>query len=263
MRCIRLTLAYDGTAYEGWQVQQDRTTLQGTLEAALERITGSPTRTLASGRTDAGVHAFGQVVAFRTESRLGPEVLQRALNAELPRDMAVLAAAEVPLAFHPIRDALRKRYRYQIHDGPRDVFARHYVWHVPRRLDLPAMQQAGAVLLGRHDFASFQTSGAPRKTTVRTIFDVQLQRGRGAQQDMVLFEVQADGFLYNMVRTIVGSLYEVGRGARDAAWFASVLAAADRRKAGRTAPPQGLFLVNVEYGGGPDGPKAESGTDLN
>ncbi len=247
MRCIKLTLAYDGTAYEGWQCQRDRTTLQGTLEAALLRITGSPTRTLASGRTDGGVHALGQVVAFRTECRLAPDILRKAINAHLPRDMAVLAAVEVPLSFHPIRDALRKRYRYQIHDGPRDVFRRHYVWHVPQRLNVAAMHAAAAVLLGRHDFASFQTSGAPRKTTVRTIFDIHLERGLEPQQDLVILEVQADGFLYNMVRAIVGSLYEVGRGARDQAWFESVLAAADRRRAGRTAPPQGLFLVDVDY----------------
>jgi len=248
MRCIKLTLAYDGTAYEGWQVQLGRTTLQGTLEAALGTITGQRARTLASGRTDAGVHALGQVVAVRTECGLAPDVLQRALNAQLPPDMAVLDAVEVPIGFHPIRDALRKTYRYVIHDGPlRDIFRRHYAWQVHRRLNVEAMRQAAGLLLGRHDFASFQTSGAPRRSTVRTIYRIDLRRDEDGDRDLVLLEVQADGFLYNMVRTIVGSLYEIGRGARDQAWFEAVLNACDRRRAGRTAPPQGLFLVNVEY----------------
>jgi tRNA pseudouridine38-40 synthase len=250
MRTLKLTLAYDGSAYAGWQVQPGRRTVQGVLEAVLARITGQPVRTVASGRTDAGVHALGQVVSFRTESRLAAAVFQRALSAELPEDVAVLEAAEMAESFHALRDAMRKRYRYVIHDGPvRDVFLRHFCWQYPYgRLDAEAMHRAAGLLCGTHDFASFQTSGAKRRTSVRTIFDLGVRRGEGGLQHTVSLEVEADGFLYNMVRTIVGSLVEVGRGARDESWLADVLAAADRRVAGPTAPPQGLFLVKVEYG---------------
>ena len=158
MRCIKLTLAYDGTAYAGWQSQPDRTTVQGTLEAAIQKIVGHPARTLASGRTDAGVHALGQAATFHTDSPLTVDVLRRALNAELPRDVAVLAVEEMPEGFHPIRDAQRKRYRYLIHDGPvRDVFRRGYCWqYVYGRLDAGAMHRAAAPLLGTHDFSSFE-----------------------------------------------------------------------------------------------------------
>jgi tRNA pseudouridine38-40 synthase len=249
MRTLKLILAYDGSAYAGWQVQPGQKTVQGILEAALARITGQPVRAVASGRTDAGVHALGQVVSFRTESRLAAEVFQRALCAELPEDLAVLEAAEMPESFHALRDAVRKRYRYVIHDGPvRDVFLRHYCWPYPYgRLDVEAMRRAAGVLRGTHDFASFQTSGAARRTSVRTIFDLRVHRGEGELRHTISLEVEADGFLYNMVRTIVGSLAEVGRGARAESWIAEVLAAADRRVAGPTAPPQGLFLVKVEY----------------
>jgi tRNA pseudouridine38-40 synthase len=250
MRTLRLTLAYDGTDYAGWQVQPDQLSAQEVVERALEKITGSPVRILASGRTDAGVHALGQVASFRTDTRLTTDVLHRALNGELPTDVAVLDVAEAPEGFHPIRDAAHKRYRYTIHDGPvRDVFGRRYSWHYRRHLDADSMHRAAVKLLGTHDFAAFQTSGAPRQSTVRTIFDISVRRGRGGQSDVITLEVEADGFLYNMVRTIVGTLVEVGRGAQSEAWVSEVLASADRRQAGLTAPPQGLFLVSVTYDG--------------
>ncbi len=275
MRTIKLTLAYDGTAYAGWQVQPERPTVQAVLEATIEKVTGRASRTVASGRTDAGVHALGQIVGFQTESQLPVEVLQRALSAELPGDIAVLDAAEVPEGFHPIRDALRKRYRYVIHDGPvRDVFGRFYCWHYTHgRLDAEAMHRAAQCLLGKHDFGSFESTGAERETSVRTIFDIFVRRtgqggarptlldkpavapgapdaadqGRAGGGARIVLEVEADGFLYNMVRAIVGTLVEVGRGAQPESWVAEVLAAADRSAAGPTAPPQGLFLVNVDY----------------
>ncbi len=293
MRTIKLTLAYDGTDFAGWQRQTDRRTVQETVEAAIEKITGEHVSVLASGRTDAGVHALGQVVSFRTSSLLPVDVLRRALNAELPRSMAVLDVAEAPAGFHATHDAVRKRYRYVIYDGPvRPVFQRHYCWqYTYGRLDAAAMRRAAAALLGTHDFSSFQTSGAPRKTSVRTIFDIRVERGRGEgggrkdeggspipnaqslisdpqslipdpqllipdpqslilnlNEDFITLEIEADGFLYNMVRAIVGTLVEVGRGARPEDWPAAVLQARDRRAAGRTAPPQGLFLVKAEYG---------------
>jgi tRNA pseudouridine38-40 synthase len=248
MRSLKLTLAYDGTAYAGWQLQPGEPTVQGVLEAALEAISGAPTRTIASGRTDAGVHALGQVVSLRTSCRLTPEVLRRALNARLPHDVAVLDVAEAAEGFHAIRDACRKRYRYVIHDGPvRDVFRRDYSWRTFVRLDAEAMDRAAAVLRGTHDFRSFQSAGADRPTTVRTVFDVQVRRREPPEQDLVVLEIEADGFLYNMVRAIVGSLAEIGRGARPMSWMERVLDAADRRVAGPTAPPQGLFLMHVTY----------------
>lgn len=269
MRSVKLTLAYDGTAYAGWQVQQGETTVQEVLERAIEKITGESLRVIASGRTDAGVHALGQVVGFRTETHLSADVLRRALNAELPHDVAVLEAVEANESFHPIRDAVRKRYRYVIDDGPvRDVFRRRYCWHYPGQLDEAAMARAAQALEGKHDFSSFETSGAQRKDSLRTIYELRVERGRGGgpgiaeprecgrsqagqgrggQPSLITIEVEADGFLYNMVRAIVGTLVEVGRGAKDEAWVAEVLAAQDRCRAGPTAPAHGLFLVRVDY----------------
>ncbi|HIQ20061.1 MAG TPA: tRNA pseudouridine(38-40) synthase TruA [Planctomycetes bacterium] len=248
MRKLKLTLAYDGTAYAGWQRQPGEPTVQEVLEEALERVTGQPVRTLASGRTDAGVHAWGQVVGVTTATSLAADTLQRALNAQLPKDVVVREVSEVGVDFHPIRDVVKKHYRYVIHDGPvRDVFAWRYSWHYPRRLDEEAMDQAAQPLVGRHDFASFQSAGAPRSSTVRTVYHLQVKRATREWHDPVLIEIAADGFLYNMVRAIVGSLVEVGRGARPPEWITEVLAGRDRGRAGPTAPPQGLFLVEVSY----------------
>ena len=254
MPTFKLTIAYDGTAYAGWQVQADRQTVQGVLEEAVERITGQTARVTASGRTDAGVHALGQVVAFKTDSDLPVDVLQRAINAETPQDIVVLEAVEVAAGFHPIRDAVKKRYRYVIHDGPlADVFNRQYCWHYRHgRLDVEAMDRAAAALLGKHDFKSFESSGAERETSVRTVSYLNVRRdvaeqGRAGGGDRIILEIEADGFLYNMVRAIVGTLVEVGRGAQDEAWPGRVLQETDRRAAGPTAPPQGLFLLKVDY----------------
>jgi tRNA pseudouridine38-40 synthase len=262
MRTFKLTIAYDGTAYAGWQVQCDKTTVQGTLENAIAQVTGESLRVLASGRTDAGVHALGQVVRLRTESLLEPDVLLRAINANLPQDIAVLEIEQTVDDFHPIRDVVRKRYRYVIHDGPvRDIFQRRYAWHYVRgRLDADAMQRAASAFLGKHDFRSFESTGAERLTSVRTVYECVVERGepfeqgRGVQQifahpeDFITLEIEADGFLYNMVRAIVGTLVQVGNGRRPEAWPGEVLSAIDRRRAGPTAPPQGLFLQRVKYG---------------
>lgn len=249
MRTLKLTLCYDGTAYAGWQVQPGRVTVQETLEAAIEKVTAERVRVVASGRTDTGVHALGQVVGLQTESHLEPDVFQRAVNANLPDDVAVLDVAVAPDGFHPIRDAVRKRYRYTIHDGPvREVFQRRYCWHYRQgRFDAEAMHRAAQALRGKHDFSSFESSGAERKTSIRTITDIFVERGRAGQADWITLEVEADGFLYNMVRAIVGTLVEVGRGAQPESWLGQVLEAADRKIGGPTAPPQGLVLVHVTY----------------
>ncbi len=249
MRTLKLTLAYDGTDFAGWQVQDRKRTVQGALETAWAGVTSEQVRATASGRTDAGVHALAQVVSLRTATHLTLEVLQRALIASLPGDVVVLAVEEAPVGFHAIRDAVSKRYRYVIHDGElADVFRRRWSWKVWHRLDARAMHRAAQALVGTHDFRSYQTSGAPRKTTVRTVTELWVRRGGGDNRDLVTLEIEADGFLYNMVRAIVGALYDVGRGAREETWPREVLEARDRRAGAMTAPPQGLFLVRVRYG---------------
>ncbi len=244
MRNIKLILCYDGTEFHGWQRQPSLRTVQQVLEEAIERLTGVRPSTTASGRTDAGVHAMGQVVHFLTASRHEPETFVRALNAMLPRDVRVLDAAEMPQAFHSTLDARSKRYRYAI-DNARiaSPFRLRYSWHVPKPLDTGAMGRAGASLLGRHDFRSFETDWPNRMSSVRTIFDLAVAR----DGDLVTIEVEADGFLYNMVRSIAGTLVLVGQGKRPEGWVADVLAAQDRVEAGPTAPPQGLFLLTVRY----------------
>ncbi|HEX2476367.1 MAG TPA: tRNA pseudouridine(38-40) synthase TruA [Lacipirellulaceae bacterium] len=247
-RWLKLTLAYDGSVYAGWQIQPDKPTVQGTLESALRQITQEVVRVTAAGRTDAGVHALGQVVGCTTATRLSNADLQRALNAVLPNDIAVLSIEDAPDGFHATRDAVAKRYRYQIHNGRTpSVFDRHYAWHYPQPLDAAAMHTAGQVLLGRHDFSSFETAGSERPDSIRTIHELSVTRGSEELADRVTIDVAGDGFLYNMVRTIVGTLVEVGTGACDLNWPAAVLAACDRRQAGQTAPPHGLFLVSVSY----------------
>jgi tRNA pseudouridine38-40 synthase len=264
-RTLKLTIAYDGTDYAGWQIQVGHPSLQAAMEETLEKIVGHKVRVFASGRTDAGVHALGQVVSFDTESDLSTETFKRALNAHLPRDIVVIDAEEAPPGFHARSDAKRKRYRYILHDSRvRDVLRLRYAFHVYRRLDVAAMQRAAAMLIGTHDFASFESAGSRRSSTVRTIYELTVRRcdstserigeaekeSRGVypnESDLIEVEIEADGFLYNMVRNIVGTLIEIGQGRAGEQWMTEVLAARDRRQAGQTAPPQGLFLVRVDY----------------
>jgi tRNA pseudouridine38-40 synthase len=248
MPTFKLTLAYDGTAFAGWQRQPAARTVQGELEAAIERITRARSKCIASGRTDAGVHALGQVVSFQSETKLDGPTLTKALNAELPEDLFVFEVAEAAPSFHALRDAVRKRYRYVIEDGRvMDIFDRKYVWHVYQRLDVAAMQAAAAPLVGTHDFTSYETAGSPRLTSIRTVYDLSVERVAGPRTDRVVIEVEADGFLYNMVRNFAGTLVAVGKGKEPPGWPADVLAMKDRTRAGMTAPPQGLFLLWVEY----------------
>ena len=244
MRNIKLLLSYDGTEFFGWQRQPGRRTVQQVVEEAIGRLTGVESTTTASGRTDAGVHALGQVVHFLTVSPHSPETFVKALNALLPRDVRVKGASEVSQAFHATLDAKVKLYRYVIDNGRiADPFHVRYAWHVFPSLDVPAMHRAGQGIKGRHDFHSFETNWPNRMSSVRTITHVAVSR----TGDFVWIDVEADGFLYNMVRTIAGTLVEVGKGKWPESKVAEVVAAEDRREAGPTAPPQGLFLVRVRY----------------
>jgi tRNA pseudouridine38-40 synthase len=245
MRNLRLTLSYDGTDFNGWQTQPGFRTVQETLEQAIAAVTGEPrVRVNASGRTDAGVHAVGQVVNCYSTTALAPDVLVRAVNAHLPDDIVVRRAEEVPQAFDANRDALRKLYRYVIHDGPvPDPFLRRYAFHTRRRLDADAMRRAAEPLRGRHDFHSFETDWPNRLSSVRTVTHLAVNRAG----DWIWLDVEADGFLYNMVRAIAGTLVNVGRGYWPEGQVAEILRAADRRVAGPTAPAKGLFLVRVTY----------------
>jgi tRNA pseudouridine38-40 synthase len=244
MRNIKLILSYDGTDFSGWQRQPDRRTVQQVLEEAIGQLTGVEAPTNASGRTDAGVHAIGQVVHFYTASRHPPEVFVKALNAMLPHDVRVKGAREMPQAFHATLDAKGKLYRYVIDNGRvADPFQRRYSHHVFLPLDVEAMNRAAGALRGRHDFHSFETNWPNRMSSVRTITHIEVTRHESA----VWVDVEADGFLYNMVRTIAGTLILVGLGRWPESRVAEALAAEDRREAGPTAPPQGLFLVRVRY----------------
>ena len=254
MRTFKLTLAYDGTAYVGWQRQASGASIQGCLEAALGGIAGAAVAAVGAGRTDAGVHALGQVAGVRLDVRLDPPALARAVNARLPADVRVVGAAAAGDAFHARFDAVAKSYRYRLLHGPvMSPFLRRYAWHVREPLDAEAMTQAGGMLVGEHDFAGFQAAGSGVRTTVRTLFDLSVRRvppGAWADADAggadaTVIEVRGSGFLRHMVRTIVGTLVEVGRGRRGPADLERVLRTADRRAAGPTASAGGLFLTGV------------------
>ncbi len=252
MATYKLIVAYDGTDFSGWQAQPGQRTVQGCVEQAWQEITGETVRVTATSRTDAGVHALGQVVGVVTQTKLPADQLLRGLNAKLPVDIVLRAVEAAPAGFHATRDALGKRYRYRIHnDRRRPLFDRAYVWHVPQPLDVSAMRQAAQAWVGRHDFASFQSAGSPREHTVRTITALDVLPGERPEQLAV--EVEGDGFLYNMVRNLVGTLIPIGLGRWPVAWAGEVLAAQDRRAAGQTAPAQGLLLLWVQFGDGPQG----------
>jgi tRNA pseudouridine38-40 synthase len=256
MRNVLLTVTYDGADFQGWQYQgPHKRTVQGTLEAAIEEVTGACTRICGSSRTDSGVHALGQAVNFYTETSLSNHSLRRALNAILPFDLSILEARDAPMNLHVTRDSVRKRYRYLIQDGRiRDPIGRHYAWFARHHLSVAAMQASTKYLLGEHDFKAFQTSGSSRESSVRTIYDLTVERLPTDHGERVVIEVEANGFLYNMVRNIAGSLFMVGRETRDPEWLREVLLSGDRRRAGMAAPAHGLFLLWVKFPGDEDIP---------
>jgi len=245
MRNLKLTIRYDGTDFFGWQTQPGKRTVQETLEQAIASITQEArVRVNCSGRTDSGVHAVGQVANVFTASQLSSETLFKAINAKLPEDVCVRELMEVPQSFDANKDAVRKLYRYVIQDGRiQDPFMRKYAWFVRQNLDVEAMSRASRCLVGRHDFRCFETEWPNRLTSVRTITHLAVNRFG----EFLWIDVEADGFLYNMVRAIAGSLVQVGRGFRSETQIEDVLKAMDRRLAGPTAPPEGLFLMRVTY----------------
>jgi tRNA pseudouridine38-40 synthase len=241
---LALLLAYDGSAYHGWQVQRDAATVQGTLARALAPLAGGAVRLVGASRTDAGVHALGQVASIAAPKPLAPAVVQAALNATLPRDLRVLGARAVPAGFDARRAARAKRYGYLVDRGAVALpFLRGYAWHVPRALDVAAMRGALAPLRGKHDFSAFQAAAGRDRSPVCTVRATRVvERGR-----LVGVFLSADAFLHHMVRNVVGTLLEVAQARRPPGWLADVLEARDRRRAGATAPAQGLFLVSVRY----------------
>ncbi len=284
MRRIKLELCYDGANYAGWQIQPKQPnvkTIQGELEKAVSRVVCEQVEVLGSGRTDSGVHALCQTAAFVTNSNLTTESLTRAINAFLPRDIRVWRSSEVALDFHPIRDVVRKRYRYLASDArPAFPFFRRYAWSLLQRVDVELMNAACWFLLGEHDFRAFQTQGSPRKTTVREVYDARVERLPLAdafrfpklsrqsaavstldspssnalpffdELEMVSFEIEANGFLYNMVRAIFGTLYLFGqrrKGFEDPSLMREIIERADRKYAGPTAPAHGLYMIDAVY----------------
>jgi tRNA pseudouridine38-40 synthase len=244
VRTLKLTLAYDGTSYVGWQRQAAGESIQGLLERALMPFDGTPIVVHGAGRTDAGVHALGQVASLQFAPAHDPATVLKALNARLPVDVRVLAVEVVPDDFHARFSATGKTYRYQIRNAPiANPFERLYEWHLSEPLDIPAMQQAARALVGRHDFAAFQSAGTEVSSTVRTMHRAEVR----GENDVLTFEISGDGFLRHMVRALAGTLVDVGRGTRAPENMARLLGGAARSDAGATAPPHGLFLMSVHY----------------
>lgn len=240
----RITLAYDGTNYSGWQLQVIQLTLQGALEAALERLEGAPVTTFAAGRTDLGVHAEGQVVSFRLTKEWTNQELRRALNGNLPPDIRVTEALKVADSFHARADATSKTYRYRIFTGEimNPLWGR-YAWHYPYPLDIEKLIEDSRVLAGTHDFTAFTVTDCTTRTRVRTVTEVRIERDR----ELLTLFFSGDGFLRYQVRTMVAALVEVNRGRLRAGSMAELIERRDRKLIGASAPALGLTLLKVEY----------------
>lgn len=257
MRTLKLTLAYDGTSFVGWQRQAEGDSIQGVLEDVLGRFGGAPVTVHGAGRTDAGVHALGQVASVLLDTTVDDVTLARAINAQLPAAIRVLEVRTVEDGFHARFSATSKTYRYLIaRTAVVSPFVTSYVWHVPEPLDVMGMRRAARHLLGRHDFTAFRSAGGGSADSIRTLTRAEvllMPQGVpsgalfGPVGDVLVVEVAADGFLRHMVRAIVGTLVEVGRGWRTPEAMLDLVAGVSRGEAGATAPPQGLFLVRVDY----------------
>ena len=247
MRNIKLLIEYDGSRYDGWQrlgKNSGQKTIQGKIEAVLEKMTGEAIEISGSGRTDAGVHACGQVANFHTCTELSCKEIQSYLNRYLPEDIGILSVCEVDSRFHSRLNARSKKYLYRIVDGGAPcVFGRKYVCRCNETLDIEAMREAAGILVGRHDFRAFSSVKRTKKSTVREIYSIDICREK--REIHMLFH--GNGFLYNMVRIMAGTLIEVGAGKRPAKEMAAVLASKSRERAGVTAFPSGLCLYEVDY----------------
>ncbi len=247
MRNLKIALQYDGTEYVGWQRQGSGTSIQLLLENAIAPIEGDRVTVHGAGRTDAGVHAVGQIASVSLSAAIDPATLGRALNAALPRDVRVVAVEEAAPEFHARFSATGKVYEYRIVNAPVvSPFIHRYVWHVPQPLHVVAMREAAKALEGLHDFAAFQGAGSPVASTTRTIRSISWHDGDSYDRPLVM-RIEGDGFLRHMVRNMVGTLVEVGLGRWPPARAAEILESRDRSRAGPTAPPQGLCLVRVLY----------------
>lgn len=242
---FRLTIEYDGTRYHGWQVQPNGPSIQQEIESAIETMTQNKIRLLASGRTDAGVHALGQVANFTCHTSISPAAFQKGLNSILPDDIVIRHTVLVPSQFHARYDAKGKLYRYHIlnHSIP-SAIDRRYTWWIRSPLDLEAMREAAAIIIGEHDFKAFEGAGSPRSHTIRKVVKADFTR---RPTDRITFDIQANGFLRYMVRNIVGTLVDVGLNKKSPAQVKQILDAKDRSLASATAPANGLFLVEVYY----------------
>lgn len=244
MRNIKLTIRYDGTDYAGWQFQKNAVSIQETIQKALKKITGRKTNVIASGRTDAGVHATAQIANFRTSSKIPLKNLQMALNTLLSDDIVIADAEEVSLEFNAQKSAQSKLYRYTIYNKDfMDPFLRRFASKCYFKIDIARMRRSAKCLIGRHDFTSFQTKDSPRKSASRTIKNIAIKKAG----DVIYVDIEADGFLYNMVRNIVGTLIEVGRGKFTAENVKEILTKKDKRSCGPTAAAKGLCLIKVRY----------------
>ena len=244
MRNIKLIISYDGTHYAGWQSQKNALSVQDAIEEALKKITGSRVKLKGAGRTDSGVHARYQVANFHTDSKLPLKKLKNALNSRLSKDILINFAQDVCRTFDSQRCARSKHYRYAVTTAYFvDPFIRHFVARFSYPLNINAMRKAAAQLVGRHDFKAFQASGSKEKNTVRTIKKIKIEKSG----DLVYINIWADGFLYNMVRTISGTLLEIGRGKLPGSVISDILKKKARSLVGPTAPAKGLCLMKVKY----------------
>jgi tRNA pseudouridine38-40 synthase len=241
---LKITLEYDGANYHGWQLQHNAPTVQGAIEAVLQRLLNQPVRVRVAGRTDTGVHAIGQVLTFTPPKALDLPRFQHSVNALLPPDIAFKHIEEVPDTFNPRRDAIRRTYQYRIWNQQwRSPLWARYSWHFPYPLDVSAMNTAASLLIGDHDFSSFQGSDSEDRNPHRTIFRSTVR----SDDNFLLYDIEGRSFLRHMVRNIVGTLVDVGRGAIHVEDFARIFAARDRTHAGLNAPPRGLCLMEVKY----------------
>ena len=245
MRNIKLIIEYDGKEFNGWQKQPNKLNIQGTIEQAIKQVTGEEVDLTASGRTDAGVHAFGQVANFKTNSNIPTDKIAIAINTKLKRSIRILSAEEVDERFHSRLSCKRKTYRYVINNSEfSSAIYRNLETHIPQKLDIEKMQEASKYFIGEHDFKAFKASGTSSKSSVRTIYKLDVKQ---MPQNRIYIEVTGNGFLYNMVRIISGTLVDVGIGKIKPEEIEKIIKSKDRSQAGKTLPPNGLYLLNVEY----------------